>query len=65
MERLSPREKEVLEHLAQGLTERQIGERLFISPNTVKTHLRIVLIKLEARNRIHAVAKALRAGIID
>lgn len=65
MERLSPREKEVLEHLAQGLTERQIGERLFISPNTVKTHLRIVLIKLEARNRVHAVAKALRAGIID
>ncbi len=61
---LSSREMEVLECLAQGMTTVQIGERLFISENTVKTHVRHILEKLEASNRAEAVSKALQMGLI-
>jgi ATP/maltotriose-dependent transcriptional regulator MalT len=54
---LSPREHEVLELISQGLTDRQIGEVLFISPGTAKVHGRHVLEKLGARTRAEAVAR--------
>lgn len=61
---LSDREMEVLRCLADGLTTHQISNKLFISENTVKTHIRHILEKLEAENRVEAVAKALKIGLI-
>jgi DNA-binding NarL/FixJ family response regulator len=61
---LSKREVEVLERLAQGKTTTQISEDLFVSENTVKTHVRHILGKLEASNRAEAVSKAGQMGLI-
>ena len=61
---LSKREVEVLEHLAQGKTTNQIAEELFVSENTVKTHVRHILGKMEASNRAEAVSKATQMGLI-
>lgn len=61
---LSDREIEVLECLAEGLTTTGIANKLFISENTVKTHVRHILEKLEASNRAEAVSKAIQQGII-
>jgi len=61
---LSGREVEVLRFLAQGLTTAQTGAALFISENTVKTHIRHILEKLEVSNRAEAVAKAAQLGLI-
>jgi DNA-binding CsgD family transcriptional regulator len=63
-ELLSDRELEVLRLLARGQTTLQISEDLFISENTVKTHIRHILDKMEVGNRAEAVAKALQAGMI-
>lgn len=62
---LSDRELEVLECLAAGQTTSQIAARLFISENTVKTHVRHILEKLEASNRTEAVSKGLQLGLIQ
>jgi DNA-binding NarL/FixJ family response regulator len=61
---LSSRELEVLKCLAQGKTTAQISTELFISDNTVKTHVRHILEKLEASNRAEAVSKAAQLGMI-
>jgi DNA-binding NarL/FixJ family response regulator len=61
---LSDREMEVLECLAEGKTTSQISSVLFISDNTVKTHVRHILEKLEASNRAEAVSKAMQIGLI-
>jgi DNA-binding NarL/FixJ family response regulator len=61
---LSSRELEVLRCLAQGKTTAQISSELFISDNTVKTHVRHILEKLEASNRAEAVSKAVQLGMI-
>jgi DNA-binding NarL/FixJ family response regulator len=61
---LSSREVEVLRCLAQGKTTAQISTELFISDNTVKTHVRHILEKLEASNRAEAVSKAVQLGMI-
>ena len=61
---VSKREVEVLECLAQGLTTTQIAGRLFVSENTVKTHIRHILEKLDAANRAEAVSKASQMGLI-
>jgi len=61
---LSEREMEVLECLAQGKTTSQIASELFISDNTVKTHVRHILEKLDASNRAEAVSKAIQMGLI-
>lgn len=57
---LSPREREILDLLARGFTGAQAAQRLFLSPETVRTHVRNAMTKLEARTRVHAVALALR-----
>ena len=62
---LSDRELEVLDCLASGQTTSQIGSRLYISENTVKTHVRHILEKLEASNRTEAVSKAIQLGLIQ
>jgi len=61
---LSKREMEVLNCLAKGMTSAQIASDLFISENTVKTHVRHILEKLEASNRAEAVSRAIQLGII-
>lgn len=62
---VSRREIEVLECLSQGLTTHQIAERLFVSENTVKTHIRHILEKLGAANRAEAVSKASQMGLLN
>jgi len=57
---LSPREGEVLQMVAQGATNRQIADSLFISENTVKTHLRNIMDKLHLANRSQAAAYAIQ-----
>ncbi len=61
---LSDRELEVLECMADGLTTQQVAGRLFISENTVKTHVRHIFEKLEVSNRAEAVGKAVHMGLI-
>lgn len=61
---LSPREAEILQLLAEGLPNRQISKRLFISEATVKTHLVHVYDKLGVDSRTSAIAAGLSAGII-
>jgi DNA-binding NarL/FixJ family response regulator len=61
---LSPRELEVLQLLAEGLTNEQVGERLGLSARTVKTHVQNLLIKLDVPDRTGAVARGFRLGLI-
>ncbi len=62
---LSGREREVLLLLAEGRTNREIGERLFISQKTVGVHVGNILAKLEVSGRVEAAAVAIRLGITD
>ena len=61
---LSPREIEVLSLLAEGWSNRMIGESLYLSPETVKSHVSAILKKLDASDRAQAVSRALRMGVI-
>jgi DNA-binding NarL/FixJ family response regulator len=62
---LSDRESEVLQHLAHGLTTDGVGKELFLSPATVRSYAEHAMHKLGAHNRVHAVAIALRLGLIS
>lgn len=62
---LTQREREVLRLLADGFSNEEIGKRLFISPETVRTHIRKAMTKLGAETRTQAVAKALRHSLIS
>jgi DNA-binding CsgD family transcriptional regulator len=61
---ITPRELEILEALASGLSNREIAGRLNVSENTVKTHAKRVFDKLSARRRTQAVQRAKEAGLI-
>lgn len=61
---LSERELEVLERVANGATNREIAEELFISENTVKHHLKNILAKLQMQNRAQAAAWAVKEGLV-
>jgi len=61
---LSEREREVITLVADGYTAQEIADKLFVSLDTVETHKRNVIKKLEASNAAHAVAKAVREGMI-
>jgi DNA-binding NarL/FixJ family response regulator len=61
---ISEREREVLELIAAGATNREIAARLFLSPHTVKEHTSALYRKLEARNRAEAVQRAQRVGLL-
>jgi DNA-binding NarL/FixJ family response regulator len=62
---LTAREREILQLLADGMSNADVAAKLFISQETVKSHVRHILTKLEADTRTHAVAIALRESIID
>jgi DNA-binding NarL/FixJ family response regulator len=62
---LTAREREILQLLADGMSNADVAAKLFISQETVKSHVRHILAKLEADTRTHAVAIALREAIID
>jgi DNA-binding NarL/FixJ family response regulator len=64
VEPLTPREREVLALLAQGLANRAIGERLGISEHTAKFHVNAILGKLGAQTRAEAVVHAIRLGLV-
>ena len=64
-EQLSPREAEVLRHVALGQSNRRIGEQLQVTEDTVKGHMKAILAKLGASDRTHAVMLALQRGIIE
>ena len=61
---LSPREGEVLQLVAQGSTNKEIADSLFISENTVKTHLKNIMEKLHLANRSQAAAYAIKRGLV-
>ena len=61
---ITPRELEILEAIAAGLSNREIAERLFVSENTVKTHAARLFDKLSAKRRTQAIQRAKEAGLI-
>jgi DNA-binding CsgD family transcriptional regulator len=61
---ITPRELEIMEAIASGLSNREIAERLFVSENTVKTHAARLFDKLSARRRTQAVQRAKEEGLI-
>ncbi|MCP4421341.1 MAG: LuxR family transcriptional regulator, partial [Chloroflexi bacterium] len=64
VEPLSQRELEVLQLIAQGLSNREISERLFVALNTVKGHNRNIFGKLQVQRRTEAVARARELGLL-
>jgi DNA-binding NarL/FixJ family response regulator len=62
---MTDREREVLVAIARGLSNEELAEELFISENTVKTHVKRVLTKLGARDRVQAVVMAYEGGLMD
>lgn len=61
---LTPRERQVLDLLAQGESKEAIAHRLFLSTNTVRNHIQSILTKLNAHSRLEAVATATREGLV-
>ena len=65
LEPLTPREEDVLNLLVEGLSNREIGEKLFLSEGTVKNYVSNIIAKLQANDRTHAVVTALRRGLVE
>lgn len=62
---LTRREREVLELMPEGLTNKELARKLHVSPSTIKNHISNILAKLEAESRVSAVAIALRNNLVD
>jgi DNA-binding NarL/FixJ family response regulator len=62
---LTRRQREILQHYADGQSTARVAKRLGLSAETVRTHTKAILARLKARDRVHAVAIALRSSLID
>lgn len=62
---LSDREREVLELIVEGLSNTEIGQKLYLSPNTVKTYVKGLMNKLVVSDRVQAAVAAVRRGLVD
>lgn len=65
LDKLTPREREVLQALAGGLGDKEIAQRLYITPGTVRAHMVSILSKLEARSRLQALVLAVHHGVVE
>ena len=65
IEPLTPREEDVLHLLAEGMSNKEIAARLFLTEGTVKNHVSAIIAKLQANDRTQAVVKALRRGLVN
>ena len=62
---LTLREKEVMVHILEGFTSREIADRLFVCPETIETHRKNIIKKFGVKNTAHAVAHAFRNNLIQ
>jgi DNA-binding CsgD family transcriptional regulator len=62
---LTPREFEVLRHLAAGRSNKEIGRKLYITEHTVKAHVKSILVKLDALGRTETIAIAAKRGLLS
>ena len=62
---ITTREKEILVHLAQGQTNKEISRKLILSPSTVRNHISSIFAKLKISNRSQATAIAIYAGLLN
>ncbi|WP_448004911.1 response regulator [Agromyces bauzanensis] len=65
LDTVTPREREILVAVAEGLTNRELARRFFVSESTVKTHVGHLLTKLDARDRVHLVILAYEHGLMS
>ena len=65
LKKLTNQERNVLVYVAQGLSNKEIGEKLYLSENTIKIHIRNILEKLHLSNRIQAAVYAIQCGLSD
>ncbi|CAN5580426.1 response regulator transcription factor [soil metagenome] len=65
IEQLTPRELEVLKALSEGLSSKEICDRLYIAPNTLRTHVQNIMNKLRVHSKLEAVAFALRHRLVE
>ncbi len=65
LNKTTTRERDVLSSLAEGLTAKEIASRYHLSTHTVNTHKQNLMTKMECRNTVELVVKAIRGGVID